>query len=141
MHISQGLEVPMISIITSTLNDLGSLSQSGVLAMGFIVLYQTKALGKYLEGLSSYGRMGLTNYEIQNISGAILFSTWGFGSFFSRLGMTELFLLGLLIYTLQIIISRQWMKHFLYGPLEWFWRSGTYMRWQPFKRRKTIINI
>lgn len=141
MHISQGLEVPMISIITSTLNDLGSLSQSGVLAMGFIVLYQTKALGKYLEGLSSYGRMGLTNYEIQNISGAILFSTWGFGSFFGRLGMTELFLLGLLIYTLQIIISRQWMKHFLYGPLEWFWRSGTYMRWQPFKRRKTIINI
>lgn len=141
MHITQGLEVPLYSIIISSLNDLGSLFQSGVLAMGFIVLYQTKALGKYLDILSSYGRMGLTNYELQNLSGAILFSTWGFGSFFGNLGLTELFTLGLIIYAMQIIISKQWMKHFLYGPLEWLWRSGTYMKWQPFKKRKTIINI
>ena len=141
MHIKQGLEVPIYSIITSTLNDLGTLSQSGVLAMGFIVLYQTKTLGKYLNVLSPYGRMGLTNYEIQNITGAILFSTWGFGSIFGALGYTELFLIGLIIYFIQIIISKQWMKHFLYGPLEWFWRSGTYMKWQPFKRKKSIINI
>jgi uncharacterized protein len=138
MHISLGQQVPLSSIVTSTLNDLGSLTESGILVMGFIVLYQTKAFGKYLDILSSYGRMGLTNYEIQNITGAILFSTWGFGSFFGKLGFTELFILGLIIYILQIIISRQWMKHFLYGPLEWLWRSGTYMKWQPFTRRKTI---
>lgn len=140
-HVSQGLKVPLVSIISSTLNDLSLLSQSGLLVMGFIVLYQTKTFGKYLEMLSPYGRMGLTNYEIQNLSGAILFSTWGFGSYFSRLSNTELFLLGLIIYSLQIIISKQWMKLFLYGPLEWIWRSGTYMKWQPFKRGKTIINI
>lgn len=140
-HVSRGLKVPLVSIISSTLNDLSLLSQSGLLAMGFIVLYQTKTFGKYLEMLSPYGRMGLTNYEIQNLSGAILFSTWGFGSYFSRLSNTELFLLGLIIYSLQIIISKQWMKLFLYGPLEWIWRSGTYMKWQPFKRGKTIINI
>lgn len=141
MHISQGLQVPINSIIVSTLNDLSSLFQSGILAMTFIVLYQTKIVGKYLDLLSSYGRMGLTNYEIQNISGAILFSTWGFGSFFGKLGLTELFIIGLIIYVFQIIISKQWMKYFLYGPLEWLWRSGTYMKWQPFIRRKTIINI
>lgn len=141
LHVSQGLEVPISSIIASTLNDLSLLFQSGVLAMGFIVLYQTKALGKFLDALSPYGRMGLTNYEIQNLSGAILFSTWGFGSFFGRLGDTELFLLGLIIFAIQIFISKYWMKYFLFGPLEWFWRSGTYLKWQPFKRRKTIINI
>ena len=141
LHVSLGLEVPMSSIIASTLNDLSILFQSGVLAMGFIVLYHTKMFGKYLDALSSYGRMGLTNYELQNVCGAILFSTWGFGSFFGRLGLTELFLLGLIIYAIQIIISNQWMKHFMYGPLEWLWRSGTYMKWQPFKRKKAIINI
>lgn len=141
MHISQGLEVPISSIISSTLNDLGSLFQSGILAVTFIVLYQTKIAGKYLDLLSSYGRMGLTNYEIQNFSGSILFSTWGLGSFFGGLGFTELFLIGLIIYTIQVIISKQWMKYFLYGPLEWLWRSGTYMKWQPFIRRKNIINI
>ncbi|MBF6598743.1 MAG: DUF418 domain-containing protein [Fermentimonas sp.] len=141
LHVSQGLKVPINSIIASTLNDLSMLFQSGVLAMGFIVLYQTKILGKYLDLLSPYGRMGLTNYEVQNVVGAMLFSSWELGSFFGRLGITELFILGLIIYALQIIASKQWLKHFLYGPLEWFWRSATYMKWQSFKRTKTIINI
>lgn len=139
--VSQGLKVPISSIIALTLNDLSILFQSGVLAMGFIVLYQTKVFGKYLDLLSPYGRMGLTNYEIQNVVGAILFSSWGLGSFFGGLGITELFFLGLIIYVIQIIASKQWLKHFLYGPLEWLWRSGTYIKWQSFKRKKTIINI
>lgn len=139
--VSQGLKVPISSIIALTLNDLSMLFQSGVLAMGFIVLYQTKFLGKYLDLLSPYGRMGLTNYEAQNVVGAILFSSWGLGSFFGGLGITELFFLGLIIYAIQIIASKQWLRHFLYGPLEWLWRSGTYMKWQSFKRKKTIINI
>ena len=139
--VSQGLKVPITSIIALTLNDLSILFQSGVLAMGFIVLYQTKVFGKYLDLLSPYGRMGLTNYEIQNVVGAILFSSWGLGSFFGGLGITELFFLGLIIYVIQIIASKQWLKHFLYGPLEWLWRSGTYIKWQSFKRKKTIINI
>ena len=141
LHISQGLKVPINFIMASTLNDLSLLFQSGVLAMGFIVLYQTKVFGKYLDLLSPYGRMGLTNYEIQNVVGAILFSSWGLGSFFGGLGITELFFLGLIIYVIQIIASKQWLKHFLYGPLEWLWRSGTYIKWQSFKRKKTIINI
>lgn len=139
--VSQGLKVPISSIIALTLNDLSMLFQSGVLAMGFIVLYQTKFLSKYLDLLSPYGRMGLTNYEAQNVVGAILFSSWGLGSFFGGLGITELFFLGLIIYAIQIIASKQWLRHFLYGPLEWLWRSGTYVKWQPFKRTKTIINI
>ena len=139
--VSQGLKVPISSIIALTLNDLSMLFQSGVLAMGFIVLYQTKFLSKYLDLLSPYGRMGLTNYEAQNVVGAILFSSWGLGSFFGGLGITELFFLGLIIYAIQIIASKQWLRHFLYGPLEWLWRSGTYMKWQSFKRKKTIINI
>ena len=139
--VSQGLKVPITSIIALTLNDLSMLFQSGVLAMGFIVLYQTKVFGKYLDLLSPYGRMGLTNYETQNVVGAILFSSWGLGSFFGGLGITELFFLGLIIYVIQIIASKQWLKHFLYGPLEWLWRSGTYIKWQSFKRKKTIINI
>lgn len=134
-HIAKGIEIPFIEIITINLKVFGSLLQSGTYALGFIILYQTRGVGKYLDLLSSYGRMGLTNYEIQGVVGAILFSTWGFGAIFGRWGATELFLFGLIIYTTQIIISKCWMKHFLYGPLEWLWRSGTYLRWQPIKRK------
>jgi uncharacterized protein len=96
--------------------------------MGFIILYQIKSIGKYLDIISPYGRMGLTNYQMQSIIGCILFSIWTFGSFFGRLGNTELFIVGLVVYILQIIFSRYWMKYFLYGPLEWFWRSATYLK-------------
>lgn len=131
-----GETVPASLLATMGLNDIKAVFLSGALAMGFIILYQIKGSGKYLDIISPYGRMGLTNYEMQNVIGCFLFSMWAFGSFFGRLSTTELFLLGLVVYTLQIIFSRVWMKYYLYGPLEWFWRSATYLKWQPFKRTK-----
>lgn len=123
------------SLFAMALNDIGIVAFSGILAMAFIVLYQTKAVGKYLDILTPYGRMGLTNYEMQGVLGAIMFSLWGFGSFFGTLGVTELFVLGIIIYFAQMLFSKYWLKYFLYGPLEWLWRSGTYLKWQPLKRK------
>ena len=90
LYISQGLKVPIYFIMASTLNDLSMLFQSGVLAMGFIVLYQTKFLSKYLDLLSPYGRMGLTNYEAQNVVEPYCFHL-GDWVHFGGLGITELF--------------------------------------------------
>jgi uncharacterized protein len=129
-----GENVPAIVLTTMGLNDIKAVFLSGALTMGFIILYQINNIGKHLDVITPYGRMGLTNYEMQNVIGCFLFSLWAFGSFFGRLGTTELFILGLVVYTLQIIFSKYWMKYYLYGPLEWFWRSATYLKWQPFKR-------
>lgn len=129
-----GASMPASALVTMGLNDVRAMFLSGALAMGFIILYQLKGVGKYLDVISPYGRMGLTNYEAQSIIGCLLFSMWAFGGFFGRLGTTELFLIGVAIYALQIIFSRWWMKDYLYGPLEWFWRSATYMKLQPFRR-------
>lgn len=131
-----GESVPATVLVNMGLNDIKSVLLSGMIAMGFIVLYQIKNIGKYLDILSPYGRMGLTNYEMQSIIGCFLFSMWALGSFFGRLGTTELFIIGLIVYALQVIFSKYWIKYFLYGPLEWFWRSATYLKWQPFKRTK-----
>jgi uncharacterized protein len=102
--------------------------------MGFIILYQTKLLGGLLNGLSPYGRMGLTNYEMQNVIGCLLFSAWSFGSTFGNQSTTTVFGMGLVLYTLQLVLSRYWVKYFLYGPLEWLWRSATYLKWQPLRK-------
>ena len=131
-----GETIPPTLLVTMGLNDIKAVFLSGALTMGFIILYQMKGIGRCLDTLSPYGRMGLTNYEMQNVIGCFLFSMWAFGSFFGRLGTTELFVLGLIVYTLQVIFSRYWMKYYLYGPLEWFWRSATYLKWQPFRRTK-----
>lgn len=122
------------TLAVTALNDISIVVFSAILALGFIVLYQIKAVGKYLDVLSPYGRMGLTNYEMQGVIGAFLFSMWGFGSIFGSWGATEVFVLGIVVYVVQIVFSKYWLKYFLYGPLEWLWRSGTYLKWQPIKR-------
>ncbi|MDV7137255.1 DUF418 domain-containing protein [Maribacter sp. TH_r10] len=118
-----------------TLQDLELVLFSGALALGFTLLYQNMKFGKYLEVLSPYGRTALTNYIMQGVIGALLFAPWALGSTFSNWGVTSLFLLGIVIYVVQIVCSKYWLKHFLYGPLEWLWRSGTYLELQPFRKK------
>jgi len=123
-------------LTVKALEDINLVLFSGALAMGFVLLYQQKIIGKYLDRLSPYGRMGLTNYIMQGLIGSLLFSMWAFSSIFGSWGPTELFVLGIVIYVAQIIASKYWLKYFLYGPLEWLWRSATYLKLQPF--RKTL---
>ncbi|MCX2740109.1 DUF418 domain-containing protein [Pontibacter anaerobius] len=78
--------------------------------------------------------MGLTNYIMQGVIGSLLFSMWAFGPIFSGWHPTEVFVLGIIIYVAQIILSKFWLTYFLYGPLEWLWRSATYMKRQPFRK-------
>jgi len=128
-------EVPITTLIISALSTISTVTFSGTLATGFISLYQVAGIRRYLNLLTPYGRMGLSNYEMQNVIGSILFSAWGLGTIFGSKGAAVLFVLGLIIYSLQVVVSGQWMKNFLYGPLEWLWRSGTYLKWQPFKKK------
>ena len=124
----------VIALSRMTLNDIHMVFYSAAITMGFIVLYHVKGIGKFLDLLAPYGRMGLTNYEMQGIVGSILFSLWGFGAIFGRWHATELFCLGIVFYILQIIFSKIWLTYFKYGPLEWLWRSATYLKWQPFRK-------
>lgn len=132
--IPKGDELTFSMLAVSSLNDIYMVLYSGALAIGFILLYQVESIGKHLDVLSPYGRMGLTNYEIQSVLGSFFFSMWGLGAIFGSWGPTEVFLLGLLVYAAQIIFSKYWLKHCLYGPLEWAWRSATYLKIQPFRR-------
>lgn len=115
----------------AALNDINSVLFSAAIVMAFVLLYSIRPVGKALDILAPYGRMGLTNYEMQGIIGSVLFSLWGFGSYFGPLHPTSLFCLGLVVYATQIILSKIWLNYFKYGPLEWIWRSATYLKWQP----------
>lgn len=129
-------DIPASVLATMALRDIYAVLFSGSLVLGFIVLHQIKSVGRCLDVLSPYGRMGLTNYEMQSVLGSILFSMWGFGSIFGSWGTTEVFVLGLIVYTVQVIASKYWMKLYLYGPFEWLWRSATYLKLQPLRKKK-----
>lgn len=122
------------ALALQALTDVNMVLSSAALAMAFIVLYQMKGIGKALNILAPYGRMGLTNYVSQSIIGACLFAMWAFGATFGAWHSAEILLLGLGVYAIQVIVCKVWLTYFQYGPLEWLWRSLTYFKWQPFKR-------
>lgn len=130
-----GVELSPSMLASMALKDIQTVLFSGALALGFIILCQINSIGKYLHAIIPYGRMGLTNYVSQSIMGGILFSMWGLGTVFGSWGVTEVFILGLVVYIVQAIFSKFWLKYFLYGPLEWFWRSATYLKMQPFRKK------
>ena len=40
----------------------------------------------------------------------------------------------LAIWAAQLVISPLWLRHFRFGPVEWLWRTLTYMKRQPMRR-------
>ena len=133
-----GQILPNALMIRLALEDISMVLSSAALTLGFILLYQSARFGKHLEVLAPYGRTGLTNYIMQGVLGCLIFSAWAFGPIFSGWGTAALFLLGIVIYIAQGIISKYWLNVYLYGPFEWIWRSLTYLEVQPFRKRTDV---
>jgi uncharacterized protein len=85
--------------------------------------------------LASVGRMALTNYLAQSVLCTTIFYGYGL-DLFGQLSLVEQLGVVLAIWILQMIWSPVWLSVFQFGPMEWFWRSCTYLRFQPVLRRK-----
>ena len=77
--------------------------------------------------------MALTNYILQSIIGTYLFFGWGLG-LIGQLRTMNLVLIALVMIAAQTYFSKYWLERYHYGPLEWLWRSATYLKWQKFKK-------
>jgi uncharacterized protein len=88
---------------------------------------------KLLSPLKYVGKMSLTNYLFQSILCTFIFYSYGLGLYGSFQPFHGL-LLVIVIYAVQIILSKVWLSHFHYGPMEWLWRMGTYGRRSPLRK-------
>lgn len=113
--------------------DWVSVSMSSIILCGFLMLYQKESWQRRLAFFAPYGRMALTNYVMQSIIGTFIYFGWGLG-YIGQFGALICFLMGIGVIIIQTVFSKYWLKNFKYGPLEWLWRCGTYLKWQPFKR-------
>ncbi|HYI48692.1 MAG TPA: DUF418 domain-containing protein [Allosphingosinicella sp.] len=52
---------------------------------------------------------------------------------YSRLERHQLYYVVGAIWVVQPIISPLWLRHFRFGPVEWLWRSLTYLKRQPMR--------
>ena len=77
------------------------------------------------------GRMALTNYVLQCVVIFALSSRFVFGlhlrPYFYTLG-------AILLFGVAVVLSQAWMSRFRFGPLEWLWRSATYLHVPQLRR-------
>ncbi|KPH12939.1 DUF418 domain-containing protein [Chryseobacterium sp. ERMR1:04] len=88
---------------------------------GIILMYNAGKAKRIFSGLQIVGKMTLTNYITQNIIAFFLFIClkvdWP---------LYQYILISILVFILQIIFSRWWLKKYNYGLLEWLWRCLSY---------------
>ena len=130
---SGGFVLPFIRRVIS---ELGYLGLTLAYASGLALLFQTMRGRNILQLFSPVGRMALTWYLAQT-----LFALWLFYGFMpgpnlmGKIGPTWLALIWLNGYALQVWLASVWLRHFRFGPAEWFWRSLTYWKRQSLRAR------
>jgi len=77
--------------------------------------------------LAAVGRMAFSNYIAQSLICALLFYGWGF-ALWGKVSRAELLPIVVVIWMAQIAFSLAWLARFRFGPLEWIWRTLTYLR-------------
>lgn len=125
-------EVSIYSWMAATSTNLINLLTAYLWVVVVLEAYRSVKVQNAMKPLVSYGRMGLTNYIIQSVTGVFIFA--GFGLDWSNLGVFLSVMVCLSITAIQIAFSHYWLRGLRYGPMEWLWRTGTYMKWQPLVR-------
>jgi uncharacterized protein len=92
-----------------------------------------KALAAWLE---SAGRMALSNYLLQSLVGALVFTAYGL-ALVGRVPPLAVLLGCVALYAAQLALSRRWMARHAYGPVEWLLRAFTLLRWPAWRRAAT----
>jgi len=120
---NKAILTPLLLIITS----LYKFAFMLILVSGVIFAFYRTNLHGLLMKITPYGKMSLTNYITQSIIGSLLFYNWGL-ALHSQLGITASFLVGVLLFILQLAFCRWWMSRHAHGPLEYLWKRATWLK-------------
>ena len=88
---------------------------------------------KRLAIFAPMGRMALTHYISHSVILSSIFYGYA-GGYFGEIPRAPQMLIVLVIIVLQLLLSRWWLKHYAYGPLEWLWRCLSYKKLYKLKK-------
>ncbi|WP_407317718.1 DUF418 domain-containing protein [Isoptericola halotolerans] len=92
---------------------------------GLALLWRTPARRMIAAAFEPLGRLALTNYVGAAIVMAFAASVVDFGHMTS---VTPVVALSVALIVVQSLLSRLWLTSFRYGPVEWLWRTATWLR-------------
>jgi len=114
-----------------------------VLCAGYIGMFVKLAnkawFIKCFSWLASLGKMALTNYITHSIILTSIFYGYA-GGMFGQIARGQQMLIVVAVIFAQAIFCTVWLKFFKFGPLEWLWRSITYMKLQPLAIEKPVLS-
>jgi len=87
--------------------------------------------------LAAVGQMALTNYLTHTVVCTTIFNGYGFG-LFGKLERFQVYGVVLAVWVFQLVVSKIWLNHFRFGPVEWLWRSLTYWQKQPMQLKVAV---
>jgi uncharacterized protein len=99
-----------------------------------ILLYKSRYAQGLFRRLEAVGQMAFTNYIMHSVICTLFFFGYGL-NYYAELEYYQLYFVVIAIWIVQLIVSPLWLRFFVFGPLEWVWRSLTYWKPQPFLRR------
>ncbi len=128
--IDNGFSALAFTEVTTTY-DLGRLGMT-VGHLGLMLLFvRSGVLRPVRRALAAVGRMAITNYLMHSAICLVLFILMGQYGQFERY---QLYYVVFAIWGFQLIFSPLWLRYFKFGPVEWLWRSLTYVKWQQLRR-------
>jgi uncharacterized protein len=102
--------------------------------VGLVMLWcQGARLARLRARMSAVGRMAFSNYIAQSVICTLIFYGHGLG-LFGQMQRWQMFLVVIAVWTVLLLVSPWWLARFRFGPLEWLWRSLTYLKLQPMRR-------
>lgn len=94
-------------------------------AAGIALLMRLAPASRALMAFAPVGRMALTNYLLQTVVCMFVFYGIGLG-LYGKVSTAEAAGIALLVFAVQVPLSRWWLGHYRFGPAEWAWRRMTY---------------
>ena len=116
-----------LNVLHFGLGILGDTGLSIFYMTSIILLFRRQNWVSKLRPFGYVGRMALSNYLLQSVIGTMIFYNYGlglYGQIAPAFGMAW----ALVIFVIQIIISKWWLSCYQFGPVEWLWKSLTYSK-------------
>lgn len=124
----------------SAFNYIGSVFVALAWVALVMIIVKTGVLTLLTGALAAVGQMAFTNYMMQSILCTFIFYGHGFG-LYGTLGIMEQMYVVLAVWGAELIWSPLWLRRYRFGPFEWLWRTLTYWRFQPMRRRSPAEKV
>jgi uncharacterized protein len=102
-----------------------------------MLVCQAGVLRVLTSSLAAVGQTAFSCYIATSLMCTTLFYGYGFG-LFGRLQRYQLYFVVGAVWVALLIAAPIWLRYFRFGPLEWLWRSLTYVERQPMRRRADL---